>query len=94
MDIVQEIDNFFGVYLLVNKNEDPKFCGRCYVGFTGNKQISVKNNNIRSLFILIIITYQWIQTEELCNTIEVTSLVVHNIHPELKVIDNFNNKCD
>ena len=51
MDIVQEIDNFFGVYLLVNKNEDPKFCGRCYVGFTGNKQMSVKNNNIRSLFI-------------------------------------------
>ena len=42
MDVVQEIDNFFGVYLLVNKNEDPKFCGRCYVGFTGKNQINVK----------------------------------------------------
>lgn len=46
MDIVQEIDNFFGVYLLVNKNEDPKFCGRCYVGFTGNKQKVVKTITI------------------------------------------------
>lgn len=34
MDVVQEIENFYGVYLLVNRNEDPKFNGRCYVGFT------------------------------------------------------------
>lgn len=32
MDIILEIENFFGVYLLVNNNENPKFNGRCYVG--------------------------------------------------------------
>lgn len=35
MDVIEEIEGFYGVYLLVNINEDPKFRGRCYVGFTG-----------------------------------------------------------
>jgi len=32
MDQVEEIENFFGVYLLVNNNPNPKYNGRCYVG--------------------------------------------------------------
>jgi len=36
MDIVQEIESFQGVYLLVNNNDNPKFNGRCYVGYTVN----------------------------------------------------------
>lgn len=46
MDVVEEIQSFFGVYLLVNLNENPKFKGRCYVGFTGSliPQISIGKN--------------------------------------------------
>lgn len=43
MNIVQEIENFYGVYLLVNNNENPKYNGKCYVGFTVDPNRQVNN---------------------------------------------------
>lgn len=45
MDIIQEIENFFGVYLLVNNNDDPKYNGKCYVGFTVDPNRRINQHN-------------------------------------------------
>ncbi|KAG5677766.1 hypothetical protein PVAND_007497 [Polypedilum vanderplanki] len=45
MDAVTVIDNFFGVYLLVNNNDNPKYKGRCYVGFTVNPTRRITQHN-------------------------------------------------
>lgn len=38
-------DHFFGVYLLVNINEDVKHAGKCYVGFTVDPTRRINQHN-------------------------------------------------
>lgn len=42
---VQEIEDFYGVYLLCSKSEMPKYRNRNYIGFTVNPNRRVNQHN-------------------------------------------------
>jgi structure-specific endonuclease subunit SLX1 len=42
---VAKIENFHGVYLLVNKNPEPKHTGKCYIGYTVNPLRRITQHN-------------------------------------------------
>lgn len=46
--MAEEIQTFYGCYLLINKN--PKFKGRTYIGFTvnPNRRITQHNTGVKS----------------------------------------------
>lgn len=45
MNSVPETDNFYGVYLLVSRNEKPKIRGQCYIGYTVDPNRRIRQHN-------------------------------------------------
>uniref|UniRef100_A0A182TKM5 Structure-specific endonuclease subunit SLX1 homolog n=1 Tax=Anopheles melas TaxID=34690 RepID=A0A182TKM5_9DIPT len=45
MNSVVEIEDFYGVYLLVSKSPNPNFAGRTYIGYTVDPNRRIKQHN-------------------------------------------------
>lgn len=45
METIEDIDNFFGVYLLCSKSQNPKLRNKTYIGFTVDPNRRINQHN-------------------------------------------------